>query len=86
MKDDATLLLLARKVARRLLGLDVRSIGRSTFEHALSRRIDALSVTEQRYHDILLIAGKGHEAYQQIGTERFAFSDQDVVRQLLKAS
>ena len=55
MKDDATLLLLARKVARRLLGLDVRSIGRSTFEHALSRRIDALSVTEQRYHDILLI-------------------------------
>ena len=34
--------------------------------------------------DILLIAGKGHEAYQQIGTERFIFSDQEVVRQLLK--
>lgn len=34
-------------------------------------------------HDIILIAGKGHEAYQQIGKERFAFSDQDVVRQLL---
>ena len=34
--------------------------------------------------DILLIAGKGHEAYQQIGTKRFIFSDQDVVRQLLK--
>ena len=33
--------------------------------------------------DILLIAGKGHEAYQQIGLERFVFSDQDVVRKLL---
>lgn len=30
--------------------------------------------------DIILIAGKGHESYQQIGDERFAFSDQDVVR------
>ncbi|MDP3705821.1 MAG: UDP-N-acetylmuramoyl-L-alanyl-D-glutamate--2,6-diaminopimelate ligase [Legionellaceae bacterium] len=29
--------------------------------------------------DIILIAGKGHEAYQQIGRERFAFSDQGVV-------
>ncbi len=34
-------------------------------------------------HDIVLIAGKGHESYQQIGLERFAFSDQDVVRKLL---
>lgn len=30
--------------------------------------------------DVVLIAGKGHEAYQQIGHERFEFSDQDVVR------
>ncbi|MCX7117367.1 MAG: UDP-N-acetylmuramoyl-L-alanyl-D-glutamate--2,6-diaminopimelate ligase [Legionellales bacterium] len=30
-------------------------------------------------NDILLIAGKGHEAYQQIGQERFLFSDKDVV-------
>lgn len=35
-------------------------------------------------HDILLIAGKGHEAYQQIGTDRFAFSDQEIVHKLLK--
>lgn len=31
--------------------------------------------------DIILIAGKGHEAYQQIGNKRFDFSDQAVVRQ-----
>ena len=30
--------------------------------------------------DILVIAGKGHEPYQQIGTTFFDFSDQDVVR------
>lgn len=41
----------------------------------------ALSMAGQE--DILLIAGKGHEAYQQIGNERFAFSDQEVVRQWL---
>jgi UDP-N-acetylmuramoyl-L-alanyl-D-glutamate--2,6-diaminopimelate ligase len=33
--------------------------------------------------DIVLIAGKGHESYQQIGTQRFNFSDQNVVRKLL---
>ncbi len=33
--------------------------------------------------DIILIAGKGHEAYQQIGNVRHAFSDQAVIRQIL---
>ncbi|KTC94969.1 UDP-N-acetylmuramoyl-L-alanyl-D-glutamate--2,6-diaminopimelate ligase [Legionella feeleii] len=32
--------------------------------------------------DIILIAGKGHEAYQQIGNVRHAFSDQAVIRRL----
>ena len=41
----------------------------------------ALSMAED--HDIVLIAGKGHEDYQQIGKERFVFSDQKVVRELL---
>lgn len=36
--------------------------------------------------DIIIIAGKGHESYQQIGAQRFVFSDQDVVRQLLNLS
>ncbi len=34
--------------------------------------------------DIILIAGKGHEAYQQIGAVKHAFSDQDVVRKLMR--
>lgn len=34
-------------------------------------------------NDVILIAGKGHEAYQQIGTVKYQFSDQDVVRKLI---
>lgn len=42
----------------------------------------ALNIAEK--NDIVLIAGKGHEAYQQIGQERIDFSDQQLVRNLLK--
>lgn len=35
--------------------------------------------------DVIVIAGKGHENYQQIGETRFHFSDQEVVRSLLGA-
>ena len=41
----------------------------------------ALSMAKEQ--DIILVAGKGHEAYQQIGKARFVFSDQDVVRKLM---
>ncbi len=34
--------------------------------------------------DIVLIAGKGHESYQQIGEERLVFSDKDVVRNFIQ--
>ena len=34
-------------------------------------------------NDIILIAGKGHEAYQQIGSIKHAFSDQEVVRRMI---
>jgi UDP-N-acetylmuramoyl-L-alanyl-D-glutamate--2,6-diaminopimelate ligase len=32
--------------------------------------------------DIVLIAGKGHEDYQQVGDERRPYSDRDIVREL----
>jgi UDP-N-acetylmuramoyl-L-alanyl-D-glutamate--2,6-diaminopimelate ligase len=34
-------------------------------------------------NDIILIAGKGHEPYQIIGTEKHYFSDQDICRKLV---
>ncbi len=35
--------------------------------------------------DLVLIAGKGHEAYQEIGTERLPYSDFEQVRAILKS-
>jgi len=34
-------------------------------------------------NDIVLIAGKGHETYQVIGTQKFKFSDKEVAQELL---
>jgi len=35
-------------------------------------------------NDIILIAGKGHETYQEIHGERFDFDDFKIVQELLK--
>ena len=34
--------------------------------------------------DVVIIAGKGHETYQQIGTQKFPFSDTEVVREFVR--
>lgn len=34
-------------------------------------------------HDVILIAGKGHEDYQIIGTEKIHFSDFEIARKYL---
>jgi UDP-N-acetylmuramoyl-L-alanyl-D-glutamate--2,6-diaminopimelate ligase len=44
----------------------------------------AYALKEAEENDVILIAGKGHEAYQQIGTVKHAFSDQDIVRRLIQ--
>lgn len=38
------------------------------------------ALTHAGQDDVILIAGKGHEDYQIIGHQKFAFSDQDVVK------
>jgi UDP-N-acetylmuramoyl-L-alanyl-D-glutamate--2,6-diaminopimelate ligase len=43
------------------------------------------ALTHAEKDDIILIAGKGHEAYQQIGAVKHHFSDQEVVRQFLSS-
>ena len=45
----------------------------------------AYALNEADENDIILIAGKGHEAYQQIGTVKHMFSDRDVVRKFIKS-
>ena len=51
----------------------------------ITDRADAIAtaISSAGKNDVVLIAGKGHEAYQQIGMERMPFSDRDqVVRTL----
>ena len=36
-----------------------------------------------RKGDIILVAGKGHETYQEIGGKRFPFDDTEVLREYL---
>lgn len=48
----------------------------------LTSREDAIlyALNHAAIEDVILIAGKGHEAYQQIGTKKYDFSDQNVVK------
>ena len=63
---------------------DIRS-GMTHDHRVVHRRIDAIAVAIEsaQTSDIILLAGKGHEDYQQIGDERIAYSDRDTVREFL---
>ncbi len=34
--------------------------------------------------DIILVAGKGHEKYQEIKGQRFPFDDKEIIRALMR--
>lgn len=50
-------------------------------EEAIAR---ALALSQS--NDLIVIAGKGHETYQQIGTTKYPFSDKEVVNRIILAS
>lgn len=54
--------------------------------HRIADRRQAIeaALTDAAPEDLVLVAGKGHEDYQEIGTERCYFSDRDLVRTLLE--
>lgn len=58
---------------------DTQALGMVNRETAIRHALDHASEK-----DIILIAGKGHEAWQQIGAVRYAFSDQDIVREYFR--
>ena len=64
----------------------LRSSGRP-YEKIIDRR-EAIfrAVEEARAGDIVVIAGKGHEDYQIIGTEKRHFDDREVAREALEES
>ena len=47
------------------------------------KRAIALAIDQAAAGDVVLVAGKGHEDYQQVGAERRWFSDAGVVREAL---
>lgn len=63
---------------------DIRS-GMVDEVKVIHRRTQAISeaINGAVAGDIVLLAGKGHEDYQQIGDERFHFSDREVVAEIL---
>jgi UDP-N-acetylmuramoyl-L-alanyl-D-glutamate--2,6-diaminopimelate ligase len=52
-------------------------------QEADRRKAIELALNLMRPGDALLIAGKGHESYQIVGTVKYPFSDQQVVREVL---
>ena len=48
------------------------------------RKAIELAIKSAAENDIVLIAGKGHETYQIIGTKKFDFSDREIAQQCLK--
>lgn len=47
------------------------------------RRAIEYALRHAQNNDVVLIAGKGHETYQQIGSEKLPFSDQGVAEEIL---
>ncbi len=48
------------------------------------KRAIELAIESADKDDIVLIAGKGHETYQIIGTQKFDFSDKEIAQECLK--
>ncbi len=49
------------------------------------RQAISTAITEASRDDVILVAGKGHEDYQQFGDVRRPYSDRETVRELLQA-
>ena len=42
------------------------------------------AIQQAKKDDVILIAGKGHETYQEIGKERFDFDDREIAREAIR--
>jgi UDP-N-acetylmuramoyl-L-alanyl-D-glutamate--2,6-diaminopimelate ligase len=49
------------------------------------RRAIELAIASAAADDIVLLAGKGHETYQIIGTTKYDFSDKDIAHRCLQS-
>jgi UDP-N-acetylmuramyl-tripeptide synthetase len=64
----------------------LRAAGRPYLKVADRREAIHRAVAEARAGDIVVVAGKGHEDYQIVGTEKRHFDDREVAREALAAA
>jgi UDP-N-acetylmuramoyl-L-alanyl-D-glutamate--2,6-diaminopimelate ligase len=62
----------------------MRATERATVERDRARAID-IAIAQARAGDVVLIAGKGHETYQEVGGAKHPFDDLQVARATLEA-
>lgn len=63
----------------------LRSVGKPYQKNADRREAIHQAISLAKAGDVVLIAGKGHEDYQIIGSEVFHFDDREVAREALQA-
>jgi UDP-N-acetylmuramoyl-L-alanyl-D-glutamate--2,6-diaminopimelate ligase len=68
-------------VAARRASTDQEEISRGYFVEADRRTAIGVAIAMAAAGDLLLIAGKGHEDYQILGTEKIHFDDREVARE-----
>jgi UDP-N-acetylmuramoyl-L-alanyl-D-glutamate--2,6-diaminopimelate ligase len=69
----------------RIIDAIAAAAGANAQREADRRRAIELAVRDAAPEDVLLIAGKGHESYQEIAGRRLPFSDQQIARAALAA-
>ena len=65
-------------------GIDPQLLNKQVFTEVDRQTAIDRALQSAQSGDVILIAGKGHENYQIIGTEKRPFSDREVVGQWLK--
>ena len=63
----------------------LRRVGRPYMKFVDRREAIRRAISEARAGDVVVIAGKGHETYQIVGTEKTHFDDREVAREALAA-
>ncbi len=67
-----------------MAGVPDAKLGSTLFRESDRRKGIAKALSLATKGDVVLIAGKGHEDYQIVGTTKYPFSDVEVVKDLLK--
>lgn len=67
-----------------MAGADAALVGKTVLREVDRRKAIALAIGMAQAGDVVLIAGKGHEEYQQIGDVKHPFSDVKVAEDVLK--